>query len=82
MKIIYKDRQIEIPEGSRVIDVFGKEIEEAKVEIVTCKINHEVKSLDTVLQEENVVELLNLSDRDGSRAYIRGLLFIMSMAFH
>lgn len=82
MKIIYKDKQIEIPEGSRVIDVFGKEIEEAKVEIVTCKINHEVKSLDTVLKEENVVELLNLSDRDGSRAYIRGLLFIMSMAFH
>ena len=41
-----------------------------------------MKSLDTVLKEENVVELLNLSDRDGSRAYIRGLLFIMSMAFH
>lgn len=82
MKIIYKDRQIEIPEGSRVIDVFRNEIEEAKVEIVACKINHEVKSLDIVLKEENIVELLSLSDRDGSRAYIRGLLFIMSMAFH
>ena len=82
MKIIYKDEQLEVPEGSRVIDVFKKEIEEAKVEIVVCKINHEVKALDTVLQEENVVELLNLSDRDGSRAYIRGLLYIVSMAFH
>ena len=82
MNIIYKEKQIEIPEESKVIDIFKKEIQEAKVQVVACKINHEVKSLNTILKEGNVVELLDISDRDGARTYTRGLLFVMSKAFH
>ncbi|MFR0823087.1 MAG: nucleoside kinase [Clostridia bacterium] len=82
MKIVYEDKVLQVHENVTVIEALNVEIKKAKVEVIACKINHEVKPLNYVLQEEDRVELLNVSDRDGARIYTRGLLFIMAMAFH
>ena len=81
MKIIYKNIEIDVKENDRVIDVFREKVEENN-NIIACKINNEVKNLNYILKENDEVELLDTTDRDGARIYTRGLLFIMSMAFN
>lgn len=80
MKIIYKNMEIDINENDTVIDVFKEKIEENN-NIIACMVNNEVKNLNYKLKNNDKVELLNTTDRDGARIYTRGLLFIMSMAF-
>lgn len=80
MKVIYKNIEIDINENDRVIDVFKEKIEENN-NIIACMVNNEVKNLNYKLQNNDTIELLNTTDRDGARIYTRGLLFIMSMAF-
>lgn len=80
MKIFYKNIEIDLQEKTKVIDVFKDKIEEDK-NIIACKINNEVKSLNYVLKDKDKVELINTTDRDGARIYTRGLLFIMTKAF-
>lgn len=82
MKVSYKNIEVEIKdENLTVIDAFKEAIEE-KENVIACMINNEVKPLDYVLKQNDEVELLNTSSRDGARIYTRGLLFIMGMAFN
>ena len=52
--------------------------------MLLVKIQHGLCRADcvfSILKENDEVELLDTTDRDGARIYTRGLLFIMSMAF-
>ena len=81
MKIIYKNIEVETEENTTVLEVFKETIEEKK-NIIACMVNNEVKPLNYTLKENDEVELLDTTSRDGARIYTRGLLFIMAMAFH
>ena len=82
MKVSYKNIEVEIKdENLTVIDAFKEAIEE-KENVIACMVNNEVKPLDYVLKQNDEVELLNTSSRDGARIYTRGLLFIMGKAFN
>jgi len=80
LKILYKNIELEIQEGQRVKNVFEEKLEENK-NIIACKINNEVKNLNYELKENDQVELIDTTNRDGARIYTRGLLFIMAKAF-
>ncbi len=80
MKVIYKNMEVNVDEGSSVLEYF-KDAINANKNIIACIVNNEVKSLNYILQENDEVELLDTTTRDGARIYTRGLLYIMSMAF-
>jgi uridine kinase len=80
MKIIYRNMEIDANENDKVVNVFKEKIEQDN-NIIACMINNEVKTLEHKLKENDEVELLDVTSRDGARIYTRGLLFIMSMAF-
>jgi uridine kinase len=80
MKIIYRNMEIDANENDKVVDVFKEKIEQDN-NIIACMINNEVKNLEHKLNENDEIELLDVTSRDGARIYTRGLLFIMSMAF-
>ena len=80
MKIIYKDIEVEAEDNSTVLDVLNEKIKENRYAIA-CMVNNEVKPLNYVLSENDNVEILDITTRDGMRVYTRGLLFIMCMAF-
>ena len=80
MKIIYKNIEVEVEEKATVIQIFKDKIKENQ-NIIACMVNNEVKPLNYVLSENDEVELLDTTTRDGARTYTRGLLFIMSKAF-
>ena len=74
MNIIYKNMAVDVPEGTTVYENFI-EVINSEENIIACIVNNEVKSLDYVLKENDEVELMNTSARDGARIYTRGLLF-------
>ena len=51
-------------------------------EIIACKCNNEVKSLNYDLKESDVIELIDTSSKDGHRIYVRGILYIMAKALN
>lgn len=81
MKIIYKNMEIETEEKTSIYDLFKEKIEKDS-NIIAATVNNEVKPLDHILAENDEVDFLDTSSRDGGRIYTRGLLFIMCMAFN
>ncbi len=81
MKVVYKNIEVEIENKNvTIIEAFKEEINE-KENVIAGMINNEVKPLNYVLKENDNLELLDTSTRDGARIYTRGLLFIMAKAF-
>lgn len=81
MKVIYGDKIIEVEKGTKVIEIFGKEVQESNRDIIACRFNNEIKSLDYEIKEDGEIKLIDGTDRDGKRIYTRGLIYIMSKAF-
>lgn len=78
MRVIYKEKLIEIEKPIKVIDLLKDECTE---NIVACRCNNEIKSLEHKIDKDTKIELIDISNKDGMRVYIRGVLYIMSKAF-
>lgn len=80
MQIKYKDYVIDVKKGAKVCDLLGKQIEMAELKPMACRFNNEIKRLDMEIEDNGILELLDYTSKDGKRAYIRGLIFIVCMA--
>ena len=56
--------------------------EQERKNAIACKVNNEVKSLNTDINDADKVEPLDITIRDGRRIYQRGILYIMGKAFN
>ena len=81
MQIEYNNTIIDVKKGTKVVDLFKQEIEKRNNEIIACKFNNEVKSLNYEINTDGKVELIDITDKDGMRIYQRGLIYIISKAF-
>ena len=82
MKVFYQGKEVGVHgDAKRVIDLFGDSIRISPKHIIACKCNNEVKSLAFEAEDGNSIELLDVTDMDGLRVYLRGALYITSMAF-
>ena len=82
MKVTCKDKEYEVKEGTKIIDVFRDEIETSENKVITCICNNRIRSLNRIISEDCSIELLDYTHIEGKRVYIRGALFIMAMAFN
>ena len=55
--------------------------EQERKNAIACKYNNEIKSLSTEVAENDKVEPIDITVRDGRRVYQRGILYIMGKAF-
>lgn len=78
IEITYKRQRINT-EKIKVIDLLKEDIE--KNNIIACRFNNEIKTLNYELEENGTIELIDISDRDGMRIYVRGLVYVLSKAF-
>ena len=81
MQITFKGKETKVEDFQKPIEIWKKEIEESKRSIIACNVNHEVKNLLYELKDGDVVSLISRGERDGNAVYIRGVLYIMAMAF-
>ena len=81
MQITYKDHVIQFKKGTRVSELIKNEITKYRDSVIACKFNHEIKSLDDKLEKDGTLELIPLTNKDGMRIYMRGIIYIISKAF-
>lgn len=81
MQIIYKDNVIQLKKGTSVKELLKNEITRKRDRVIACRFNNEIKSLDYKLNNDGKLDLVYLTDKDGMRIYMRGIIYIMSKAF-
>ena len=81
MQIIYNNTEIDVKSGTKVVDLLKQEIQKSKNEVVACKFNNELKSLNYKITTDGKVELIDVTQKDGMRVYKRGLIYIIAKAF-
>ena len=81
MRVTYKDKVFEVEPNTRIIDILKDEIENSENQIITCICNNRVKSLNYRIEEDSNIELIDYTNKEGKRVYIRGALYIMAKAF-
>lgn len=81
MQVIYNNSTIiDVKKGTRVIELFSEEIKKNR-EIIACRFNNEIKSLNYKIVSSGNIELISIKDKDGMRIYQRGLIYIIAKAF-
>ena len=81
MNIKLDNENINVEDNKSIIELFGDKLK-GNNHIIACDINNEIKTLNYIPKENDNVSFVDVTSRDGRRKYIRGLLFIMSMAFN
>ena len=81
MSIKLDNENINVEDNKSIIELFGDKLK-GNNHIIACDINNEIKTLNYIPKENDNVSFVDVTSRDGRRTYIRGLLFIMSMAFN
>lgn len=82
MRITYEKNIIDVEEGIAIKDAFKNQIENNNMkDIIAARFNNSIESLNAPIKEDGELEFINREDKDGRIIYIRGLLFLMSMAF-
>lgn len=81
MQIEYDNTIIDVKKGTKVLDLFSQEIKKGNNEIIACKFNNEVKSLNFEINSNGKIELIDITNKDGMRIYKRGLIYIIAKAF-
>ena len=81
MNVIYNGKSIKIEKGLTVNEAFKEEIEKNKYTVVGCLYNNEYRNLETEIEENAKIQLIDISSKEGMKIYVRTLVFIMGKAF-
>lgn len=81
MIIKCENELIEFDEPVSIRNGLKAQMEKCKIkEIIAARFNNEVVSLDKEIDKDGKIEFINMQNRDGRYIYIRGALYIASMA--
>ena len=81
MEILLNGQKMQIADEMKsVAEIFKNEITKDE-KVIACDVNNEIKSLDYIPTENDKINFIDVTSRDGRRIYIRGILYIMSKAF-
>lgn len=81
MIVTYENKKIEIKKETTVKEILKEEIEKSKYTVVGCIYNNEYKNLETRIEEDTKIQLLDISTKEGMKIYIRTLVYIMGKVF-
>ncbi len=81
MIIKCENELIEFESPISIRDGLKNQMEKSEIkEIIAARFNNEVVSLDKEIDKDGKIEFINMQNRDGRYIYIRGALYIASMA--
>ena len=81
MNVIYNGKKIKIENGLTVNEAFKEEIEKNKYKVIGCLYNNEYRNLETEIEDDAKIELIDISSKEGMKIYVRTLVYIMGKAF-
>lgn len=77
MKIVCDDKAFDVIEGVALRDALAEVIPD---DAIAARYNNEIASLNQPIDKEGKIEFINRKTKDGREIYIRGLLYLASMA--
>ncbi|AKA70996.1 nucleoside kinase [Clostridium scatologenes] len=77
LKVKINDKELSIEKGTTLYDVIKKSGYEEKIPIVLGKISGEYYELTCTIEEDSEIETVNITDKLGSKTFIRTLQFIL-----
>ncbi len=78
MKIFYEENVYEVDEPVTVNVLLKDKITDKHI---ACICNNQVHALDYEIREDATVKLLDTTTKEGRSVYIRGIMYVMGMAF-
>ena len=81
MKIQYKDKIMEINKPMTISELLKEEIETSEYTVVAAVFNNEYKNLESIIEEDGRIELIDISSNEGMKVYRRTLVYIVGKAF-
>ena len=78
MRVTYEDKIFELTEYIKVNELLKNELND---KYIACIVNNQVHALDYELRDNSEVELIDCTVKEGRAVYIRGIMYIMGMAF-
>ena len=81
MQIKYQEKTMEIDKPITIKELLKDEIEKNEYRVVAAKFNNEYKNLQFQIEEDGIIELIDLSQKEGMKVYVRTLTFIAGKAF-
>lgn len=81
MNIRYKGKEIKAEYGITVNELLKEEIENNEYQVVACRYNNEYRNLDTKIEENAQLDLIDISSKEGMKVYVRTIVYIMGKAF-
>ena len=81
MQIEYRDTTIDVKKGTKIIDIVKHDVNKCNNELIACRFNNEIKSLNFEINKSGKIELIDIKNKDGMRVYRRGLIYIVAKAF-
>ena len=83
MKIKCNGKDFEIEKGTEIRVALKDEIENCGLKhVIAARYNNEVASLKHTIRKDGTIDFINTQNKDGRIVYMRGLLYLMSKAFH
>ncbi|MBO5789212.1 MAG: hypothetical protein J6R42_04630 [Clostridia bacterium] len=82
VEIIFRDKKMTVPVGTRVIDLLAPE---EKCQYIVCQIGAQIKELNYKITPHNqgmAISLLGLEHIEAGKAYETTLRYLIAMAFH
>lgn len=81
LKIKYKDKVIELDKPMTISELLKEEIKNSEYTVVAAIFNNEYKNLESIIEEEGKIELIDISSKEGMKVYRRTLVYIVGKAF-
>ena len=81
MKIQYKDKVMELDKPMTISELLKEDIENSEYTVVAAVFNNEYKNLESMIEENGEIELINISSKEGMKVYRRTLVYIVGKAF-
>ena len=80
MKIIFENQEYDIKPNQTIKEAFGDKMNSD--DIIAARYNNFIASLNHTIKKDGTISWIRRTEKDGRIIYIRGLLYLMSKAFH
>lgn len=71
---------ISVVKGTSISELLGKSKE--KYDVILAKVNGKLQELNKPLKEDCTLEFLTTASKDGSKTYVRGMIYVLIKAFY
>lgn len=76
------DEEIQVEKGVLIGDLLSQYSGKEKYDVILAKVNGKLQELNKELTEDCTVEILTTASKDGSKTYMRGMIFLLIKAFY